>query len=354
MKEAILYSKNPDKSVNCFLCSRICHIPEGGKGFCQVRKNLGGTLYSLNYGKAISVATDPIEKKPFYHFMPGTKTLSFATVGCNLRCLFCQNWSISQALRERGIFNAEPDFIPGEDILPEKMAQIAETEKADGIAYTYTEPTIFMEYALDTAKLARQKKIFNVFVTNGYMTSAAIDEMKPFIDASRIDLKGFNRRIYTDVVGNAKLEPVLQSIKALHGIMHIEIINLVIPGMNDSEDELRALSRWVVDLDKNIPVHFIGFYPSYKMTDVPATGLGTLLRAREIALEEGVRYAYSGNRLDPATESTYCYNCRAILVKRFGFEASEIKIGKNGKCPECGKKQYFITDIHDYWKRAID
>lgn len=353
MKEAILYSKNPDKSVSCFLCNRLCHIPEGGKGFCGVRKNIGGTLYSLNYGKAIAVAMDPIEKKPFYHFMPGTRTLSFATVGCNFRCAYCQNWDISQALRERGIFGASEDFMPGEDILPEKMVQLAEAERADGIAYTYTEPTIFMEYALDTAKLARAKNMFNIFVTNGYMSPAAINEMKGIIDASRIDLKGFNQKIYTDVVGNAKLEAVLQSIKALYKIMHIEIINLVIPGMNDSEQELRALSKWVVDLDKNIPIHFIGFYPAYKMICTPATPLETLRKAREIALEEGVRYAYTGNRVDVETESTYCYNCKAMLVRRFGFEASEIKITKDAKCPECGKNQYFVMDMGEYWKRKF-
>jgi pyruvate formate lyase activating enzyme len=351
MKEAMLYKKNADKSVDCFLCNRFCHIPQGGKGFCGVRKNGAGTLYSLNYGKAIAVAMDPIEKKPFYHFLPGSRTLSFATVGCNFRCLYCQNWDISQALRERGILNPAGDAIPGENILPEKMAQMAEEERAHGIAYTYTEPTIFMEYALDTAKLARQKGKFNIFVTNGYMSPAAIKSMSPLIDASRIDLKGFNQKIYSDVMGNAKLEAVLNSIKALHKAMHIEIINLVIPGMNDSEDELRALSSWVRKLDRNIPVHFIGFYPSYKMMNVPATGLEGLRRAREIAIDEGLRYAYTGNRTDAETESTYCYNCKTLLVKRFGFEASQIKMEKGAKCPECGKKQYFVTDIKSYWKR---
>ncbi len=253
----------------------------------------------------------------------------------------CQNWDISQ----------QRDNIAGEDIPPKKMAELAEAERADGIAYTYTEPTIFMEYALDTARLAKPKGLFNIFVTNGYMTPAAINEMKPLIDASRIDLKGFNQKIYTDVMGNAKLEAVLQSIKALHKVMHIEIINLVIPGMNDSEDELRALSKWIADVDKNIPVHFIGFYPSYRMMNVPATSLESLRKAREIAFEEGVRYAYTGNRTDVETESTYCYSCKAMLVKRFGFEVTQISIGKDARCPECGKSQYFVTDMERYWKR---
>ncbi len=343
MKEAILYSKNADKSVNCALCNRFCHIPEGGRGFCGVRKNIGGSLYSLNYGKAIAVAMDPIEKKPFYHFQPGTQALSFATVGCNFRCLYCQNWDISQ----------HRDSVEGRDILPEEMVRLAVRDSAQGIAYTYTEPTIFMEYALDTARLARARGMYNVFVTNGYMGPAAINGMKPLIDASRIDLKGFNQKIYTDVMGNAKLEAVLQNIKALHKIMHVEIINLVIPGMNDSWDELRALSNWIRKVDKNIPVHFIGFYPSYKMMGVPATALETLRRAREIALDEGLRYAYTGNRTDAETESTFCYNCKTLLVKRFGFEASEVKIGKDAKCPECGKTQYFVMDISRYWKRKM-
>lgn len=341
MREAILYTKNPDKSVNCFLCNRFCHIPQSGKGFCGVRKNIDGTLYAINYGKAIAVMMDPIEKKPFYHFMPGTRALSFATVGCNFRCLYCQNWDISQ----------QRDNIEGEDLPPDKMLALAESEKADGIAYTYTEPTIFMEYALDTAKLAKKKKLYNVFVTNGYMSMPAIKEMKSLIDASRIDLKGFNQQIYTDVMGNAKLEAVLQSIKELYKIMHIEIINLVVPGMNDSNDELHALSKWIYDLDKNIPVHFTGFYPSYKMMDIPPTSLDTLRRAREIALDVGLRYVYTGNRTDVETESTYCYNCKTLLVKRFGFSTTEIKITKDAKCPECGKKQYFVMDMEEYRKR---
>ncbi|MFZ5340572.1 MAG: AmmeMemoRadiSam system radical SAM enzyme [Candidatus Micrarchaeota archaeon] len=335
MKEALLYSKSVDKSVNCFMCNRFCKILENERGFCGVRKNIGGILYSLNYGKAIAVATDPIEKKPFYHFMPGTNALSFATVGCNFRCKYCQNWDISQ----------QRDNITGEDISPEQMIKLAEYEKADGIAYTYTEPTIFMEYAIDTAKLAKEKKMYNVFVTNGYMSAAAINLMKPFIDASRIDLKGFNQKIYSNVVGDAKLEAVLQNIKALHKIMHIEIINLIIPKLNDSADELHALSKWIADVDKNIPVHFIGFYPAYKMINVPATPLETLRKARAIAFEEGLRYAYTGNRADAETESTYCYNCNALLVKRFGFGATEILITEDSRCRECGKKQYFVTTV---------
>lgn len=334
MHEAILYKKNPDKSVSCFLCNRFCSIPENSFGFCNVRKNINGILYSLNYGKAIALAIDPIEKKPFYHFMPGSKTLSFSTVSCNFRCLYCQNSDISQE-----------HAITGEDISPKKMIEIAQKNNASGIAYTYTEPTIFMEYALDTAKLAKEKNIFNVFVTNGYMSSAAIAEMKPLIDASRIDLKGFNQKFYTEIVGNAQLEVVLKNIKALHKIMHIELINLVIPKLNDSDEELRALSKWAADLDKNIPIHFTGFYPSYKMMDVPPTPFETLKKAREIALEQGVRYAYTGNRGDAETESTYCYNCKTVLVKRCGFGAIETKLTKDVKCPECRKKQYFVVKI---------
>lgn len=339
MKEASFYKKNDDGSVSCILCHRFCRIAKDSRGFCGVRLNKDGVLYSLNYGRAIAVAIDPIEKKPFYHFMPSSLTFSFATVGCNFKCLYCQNWDISQ-------YRELP--LPGEELLPEDIVKRAEA--VDGIAYTYTEPTIFMEYALDTAVLARKKGLFNVFVTNGYMSDEAIKEMKGKIDASRIDLKGFNQKIYSEVMGNASLEVVLENIKKLHKIMHIEIINLVIPGLNDREDELRALAEFVKDVDPNIPLHFTGFYPAYKMQDVPPTPLETLRRAREIALDVGVRYVYTGNRLDSEGESTYCYNCGKLLIKRMGFRVERMQL-EGDKCVYCGKKQYLVVDIKEYWKK---
>jgi pyruvate formate lyase activating enzyme len=298
-------------------------------------------LYALTYGKAIAAEVDPIEKKPFYHFMPGTQLFSVATVGCNFRCQFCQNWNISQAF----------GGIQGEDLPPAKIREICAKQKVPGAAYTYTEPTIFMEYALDTAKLLHKDGRFNTFVTNGYMTSAAIREMEGRIDASRIDLKGFHDRVYKELCGDVRLEYVLESIKELHSRMHIELINLIIPGWNDDEDDIRMMSKWVYDLDPRIPVHFIGFYPANFMMDTPATELGILRRAREIALQEGLHYAYTGNRQDEETESTYCPKCKTQVVRRFGFSVLENKVTRDGKCPECGEKLYFVNDIKEYWKK---
>lgn len=332
-----------NKELLCFLCYRLCKIKDGEKGYCHVRKNVDGKLYALNYGKAIAVNVDPIEKKPFYHFMPGTKSFSFSTVGCNFRCDFCQNWEISQAY----------GGIIGEDMPPKKIREICNEQNIPGVAYTYTEPTIFMEYALDTAKLTMEDGRYNVFVTNGYMTTAAIREMNKYIDASRIDLKGFKDKVYKDLCGDVILEYVLSSIKELHKRQHIEIINLVIPGYNDDEDDIRASAKWVKKLSPDIPMHFIGFYPANRMMSTPSTPLATLKRAREIAIEEGIKYAYTGNRQDEDTESTYCPKCGDKVIRRFGFGVIENKLDKDGKCP-CGEKLNVIMDLEKYrkWKKS--
>ncbi len=253
----------------------------------------------------------------------------------------CQNWEISQAY----------SGIIGEEWSPERIVDYTAGHKIPGIAYTYTEPTIFMEYSLDTAKLAHKKDIFNVFVTNGYESDAAIAEMKGRIDASRIDLKGFSDKIYRDVCGDVDLEGVLATIKGLYKIGHIELINLIVPGYNDNEDDIRAVCKWTKELDPNIPMHFIAFYPSNKMMDVPRTKLETLLRAREIAMEEGLKFAYSGNIENEETESTYCPKCKEMLVRRRGFAVIENKVKGYNSCPECGEKLYFVNNIKEYWKK---
>ncbi|MFH1222191.1 MAG: AmmeMemoRadiSam system radical SAM enzyme [Candidatus Micrarchaeota archaeon] len=341
MHDAMLWKKTKGKDVLCYLCYRLCNIKPGEFGFCRVRKNIDGKLYSLNYGKAIAANVDPIEKKPFYHFMPGTHVFSMATVGCNFNCRYCQNSFISREFRE----------ITGEDLPPKKIREICAAENVPGCSYTYTEPTIFMEYALDTAKLLRKDGRFNIFVTNGYMTTAAINEMDKYIDASRIDLKGFDDRIYKDVSGDVKLEYVLNNIKELYKRQHIEIITLLVPGYNTEDDDIRQIAKWIYDLSPAIPLHFIGFYPSYKMMDTPATQLETLKRARKIALDTGLHYVYTGNRQDSETESTYCPHCNTMVVKRFGFEVLENKLMPGGRCPECSKQLNFVTDIQNYWKR---
>ncbi len=332
------------KEVACFLCYRLCKIKEGEKGYCHVRKNVDGKLYALNYGKAIAINVDPIEKKPFYHFMPGTQSFSFSTVGCNFRCEFCQNWEISQAF----------SGIVGEDLPPKKIQKICNDQDIPGVAYTYTEPTIFMEYALDTAKLTMKDGRYNVFVTNGYMTTAAIREMNKYIDASRIDLKGFHDNVYKELCGDVVLEYVLSSIKELHKRQHIEIINLIIPGYNDDEDDIRASAKWVKKLSPDIPMHFIGFYPANRMMSTPSTPLATLKRARRIAIEEGIKYAYTGNRQDEDTESTYCPKCKEKVIRRFGFGVIENRLDKDGKCPNCGEKLNVIMDLEKYrkWKKS--
>lgn len=321
MKEAMLYERLEGNAVRCKLCSRRCNIKEGKRGFCGVRENINGTLYSLVYGKACSYAIDKIEKKPFFHFFPGSNAFSFSTVGCNFRCLQCQNWQISQT-----------NQIFGEDIPPEKIVELSKRYGCEGIAYTYTEPTVFFEYCYDTAEIAKKEGLYNVFVTNGYMTPETIEKMEN-IDASRIDLKAFNEKFYNEICG-ASLEPVLSSIKRLHAKGHIEIINLVIPTKNDNDDEFRALSKWVRDLDKDIPLHFTAYYPANKLT-IPPTPVSTLERAREIALDEGVHFVYLGNVPGHPGENTYCYNCKELLIERYGFEIGR-NVVKDKRCPNCG------------------
>jgi pyruvate formate lyase activating enzyme len=334
MREAELYRKMAGGAVSCHLCQRRCFLKDGETGFCRARQNLGGKLYSLNFGKCVSYCNDPIEKKPFYHFMIGSQAFSFAAAGCNFRCEHCQNWEISQ-----------PNEIMGQELLPQKLVGLALAHQSEGIAYTYTEPTIFYEYAKETAMLARKRGLYNVFVTNGYMTPEAIASMD-FLDAARVDLKSFSDKFYKEVCGGAHLEPVLKSIKLLHGRMHIEIITLLIPTLNDSDEEIRALCQWVRALDADVPLHFTGYYPANRMA-IPPTPAETLVRARKIAMEEGLKYVYTGNRPGDGGESTHCPKCGICVVQRFGFEVLKNRL-QDGKCPNCGSKIPIILD----WKKG--
>lgn len=334
MREAELWKAMPGKAVSCFLCQRRCYLKSGETGFCHVRKNDGGKLCTLNWGKCVSYAVDPVEKKPFYHFMPGSRAFSFAAAGCNFRCEHCQNWEISQ-----------PAQIFGQDLPPERLVEKALASKSNGIAYTYTEPTIFYEYAKDTAVIARKKGLYNVFVTNGYMTPETIEKLD-FLDAARIDLKAFDDKFYKKVCGDAHLEPVLKSIKLLHKKMHIEIITLLIPTLNDSDGEIRALSKWVRELDEDIPLHFTGYYPANRMT-LPPTPASTLERARRIALEEGLRYVYTGNRPGDEGENTFCPACGTKVISRLGMEMAENRLVNGNMCPKCKARLPVIYD----WKK---
>jgi pyruvate formate lyase activating enzyme len=327
MKEAMFFEKLGDSRVKCYLCRHYCIIGDGKKGICRVRENHGGTLYSLVYKKLISEHIDPIEKKPLFHFYPGTTSLSVATVGCNFRCLNCQNYEISQLPRDY-------EEIIGKDIEPETVVGEALNNHCKSIAYTYTEPTIFFEYAYDIAKKADTHSIKNIFVTNGYITREALVTIKPYLHAANIDLKSFSPETYKELSG-ARLEHVIDCIRSYKEMgIWIEITTLIIPEVNDSEPELRQIAGFIKDVGPEIPWHVSRFYPGYRFIGKPPTPLDTLRMAREIGLETGLRYVYEGNVPGDEGESTYCYNCHKVLIKRYGYQIIENNI-INSQCPAC-------------------
>ena len=336
--EARLYSAGEDKSVNCNLCSFRCHILPGKRGICGVRENQEGRLITLVYGHLIAANPDPIEKKPLFHFQPGTRSYSIATVGCNFNCLHCQNYAISQISKEKG--HRKPQ-IAGKLVSPTQVIDSAKTEQCASISYTYTEPTIFFEFAEDTALLAQRAGLKNAFVTNGYMTNECLQKMSGLIDAANVDLKSFDDNTYKRLCG-ARLSPVLKSIERMRELgIWVEVTTLVIPTVNDSEAELKSIARWLAKIDKNMPWHISAFYPTYKLTEAPPTPVETLVRAREIGLSEGLRYVYTGNIPCDEGESTFCYDCNRLLIKRYGFKVLENVI-EDSKCPTCK------TKIHGY------
>ncbi|HAR46889.1 MAG TPA: AmmeMemoRadiSam system radical SAM enzyme [Nitrospiraceae bacterium] len=328
MKQAMFQEPKEQQQVQCSLCSHRCLIAEGKRGICAVRENQGGILYTLVYDKIIARNIDPIEKKPLFHFHPGSLSYSIATPGCNFRCRHCQNADISQLPRDQG------GMVLGEEFTPEQIVQAARGRRCASISYTYTEPTIYFELAYDTARLAAEVGLRNVFVTNGYITPEALETIRPYLHGANIDLKGFSDNFYRKVCG-ARLEPVLDAIRLYKQFgIWIEITTLVIPGHNDSDSQLRDIARFIVSLGKDIPWHVSRFHPTYKLTDQPSTPLETLRRAREIGLEEGLRYVYEGN-IPGEGEDTACWSCGRTLVKRTGFHVEENRV-KEGKCSYCG------------------
>ncbi|HEY6008377.1 MAG TPA: AmmeMemoRadiSam system radical SAM enzyme [Geobacteraceae bacterium] len=327
MREAMFYEPAGDGRVRCGLCRFRCLIGAGGRGHCGVRENRDGVLYTLVYGRAVAEQVDPVEKKPLFHVLPGSRTYSIATVGCNFRCLHCQNYTISQP---------GPDPLrAGMDLPPEEIVRRALAAGCHSISYTYTEPTIFFEYAYDTAVLARLAGLKNIFVTNGYITPEALRHISPYLDAANIDLKGFSERFYREVV-HAMLHEVLDAIVDYRrqGIW-IELTTLIIPGWNDSDAELQEIARFIVgQLGVDTPWHVTGFRPTYKMTDRPPTPLDTLRRARQIGLDAGLRYVYEGNVAGEGGENTFCPNCCELLIRRYGF-AIEANRLRRGRCPAC-------------------
>jgi pyruvate formate lyase activating enzyme len=325
--EAKFYEKLEGTVVQCRLCSHRCRIVERARGFCGVRENKGGTLYSLVYGKLVSQAVDPIEKKPLFHVLPGSSAYSIATVGCNFRCENCQNWEISQSPKPK-------NPIMGKETSPEEIVKAAQRVDCRSIAYTYTEPTIFLEYAYDTAKLAIENGMKSVFVTNGYITEEALTEIAPYLHAANIDLKSFSDSFYKETCG-ASLEPVLESIKRYKKLgVWIEVTTLIIPALNDSEENLFEIAKFIADVGVEIPWHVSGFYPAYQLLDLPPTPIETIRKAREIGVKAGLRYVYQGNVLGEG-ENTYCYRCGELLIERFGYRILKNRIIESA-CPRCG------------------
>ena len=338
LHEAMLYEVLQDKRVKCNLCARRCLIGDGATGFCLVRKNEGGTLYSLTYGKAVSACVDPISKKPLSHFNPGALVMSIATAGCNFRCQFCDNWMISQ---EKGV--------GGKNFLPEEVVKATKENNCQGISYTYTEPTIFMEYAYDTAKLARQVGFFNTFVTNGYMTPEAVRAIAPYLDAATVDFKGGgDPEFYKTFSAVPSVEPIYEALKEMrkNGI-HIEITNLVVPKIGDSIAKIEQLATWIRDfLGKNTPFHLLRFHPEYKMTTIPATPIETLEKAYLATKNTGLNYVYIGNVPGHPSENTYCPNCNELLIKRYSFEITKWNLTKGMRCPVCGQEIPIKGKLH--------
>ena len=354
LHEARFYEPLPDGKVLCTLCPHDCRIPDGARGACGVRYHHHGHLYTLVYDKVVAREVNPIEKKPLFHFYPGSYAYSISTVGCNLRCSFCQNWTISQwpktHLPKR--ITAEDEkaeapelicpqlvemegMIAGEPVTPKMIVDAAKATGCISLSYTFTEPTIFYELAYDTAVIAREEGLKNNFVSNGFISEAPLRELATVLDAANIDLKFFREESYRRI-SRARLQPILDAIQLYHELgVWLEITTLIIPGLNDSTEELKQIAGFIYDIDPAIPWHVSAFYPTYKMIDRPPTPVETLRLARQIGLETGLRYVYEGNIPGEGGENTYCYQCGSLLIDRYGFFVRENRIHDNC-CPDCG------------------
>ncbi|WP_297058362.1 AmmeMemoRadiSam system radical SAM enzyme [Thermosulfurimonas sp.] len=330
MREALLYERLEGREVRCHLCNHRCRIPPGKTGLCGVRKNEEGVLYSLVYGQIIARHVDPIEKKPLFHFLPGSLSYSIATVGCNFQCDFCQNFEISQFPRHYG-------YVTGERISPEEVVAEALRSGSRSISYTYTEPTVYFEFALDCARLADEKGLKNVFVSNGYMTPEALDTLHPHLHAANIDLKAFREEFYARHC-KARLKPVLETLKYLKRLgVWLEVTTLIIPGENDDPGELREIAAFIRDeLGPETPWHVTRFYPTYRLLTRPPTPVEILQRAYSLGREAGLKYVYTGNIPGDKGENTYCWSCGRLLIERYGFRILKNEITPEGRCPECG------------------
>ncbi len=354
MKEAMFYEPLTQGRVLCSLCSLHCKIKPGRRGACGVRVNVDQTLYTLVYDKVVARHIDPIEKKPFFHFEPGSRSYSISTVGCNLRCLHCQNYEISQQPKWKappivgngaedrrqgasitlGALNAR---IPGERVAPEDLVRAAQHDNCRSISYTYSEPTIFFELAYDTARLAAAEGLANLFVTNGYITEEALAAIAPYLDAANIDLKSFDDSAHKRMTG-ARLQPVLEAIRAYKRLgIWVEVTTLVVPGHNDSEHELRQIAEFICSVSESIPWHVTQFFPTYRLLDRQHTPVSALRRAREIGYEVGLQYVYEGNVPGGGGEDTQCHVCHSLAIRRYGFRVLGNRI-RDGRCPDCGAR----------------
>jgi len=324
-KEAMLYEKLEGNKTHCLLCAHSCIIPDGKYGLCGVRNNEKGSLYTEVYGETVASNVDPIEKKPLYHFLPGTEAYSIATAGCNFQCGFCQNWQISQVRGKKATLNARK-------LKPREVVEEAKKYNCKSIAYTYTEPTVFFEYAYDTSKIAKENGIYNSFVTNGYMTKLALDTIKPYLDACNVDLKFFSDKTYKKTC-KASLEPVLESIRHIKDLgIWLEVTTLVVPEMNDSDEELENIAKFISSVGNETPWHISRFHPDYNLTDRGSTPIKTLKKAEAIGKKAGLKYVYLGNVAEDT--NTYCSKCNKLLIRRTGYTISKDGV-KDGKCSRC-------------------
>ncbi len=334
------HTRHSDRYVRCLLCPKGCMISEGRRGDCRVRENRGGVLYTMAYGNPCTYHVDPIEKKPFFHFLPGTAAFSFSTAGCNLHCLYCQNWEISQRTPEELIAQLRVAGIREgvvEPLLPEELAELALRTGSVSVAYTYAEPTVFYEYMYDTAVAARARGLRNVVISAAYIRQEPLQALCAVVDAIKVDLKGINEAFYREVCF-ATLQPVLEAIRTIaQSGVHLEVVNLVVPQHNDAAEDMRQLARWLrEEVGPDVPLHFSRFYPTYRLTNLPPTPVPTLENARAIAMEEGLHYVYVGNVPGHEGNNTYCPRCGEVVIRRSGLSVLEMRL-QDGHCVNCGQ-----------------
>lgn len=338
LREAMLYEKLPGGRVRCHVCQWRCNIGAGKLGVCRMRENRDGSLYTLNYALVSSAAVDPIEKKPLFHFFPGTSCFSMGTYGCNYHCRHCQNWQISCV---------EPADMGGQLLSPQAAIDLALRSRCRGISWTYNEPTIWFEYTYDCARLAREKGLYTVYVTNGSITPEALDTIGPYLDAFRVDIKGFTDALYRSLAKVAHWREVLEVTRRAQQRwhMHIEVVTNVIPTLNDDEEQLRGIARWIRDnLGELTPWHVTRFYPQYQLSHLPPTPIATLEQAWHLGREEGLRFVYLGNVPGHAAENTNCYSCGQLLIQRWGYETRVLGV-RGSRCSHCGSEVNIRTEL---------